>query len=297
MPIERKPTRLERRVKDLAKEKAKRKYQGKQEKINRREFLKLSAIFLTVGGGLSVLARLLIKSEINETDIILSEAKRQGYLPSKKEQELWAGAYKHTDVNLPLTKENATVVHDRFADTLLLMSQSENPHFKSAIEYLTLLKNRGKLEFKNRPKIGADPSQSGSLAIDAAFENNEIKYFFLISEDFVLNNSSSLTLAGSISHETRHLRQIEEHLETLPFTMSESQKFDLLQANFSTQGLNQEADAYAAEAQSYIVEAGLLGHLFDEAITGKDERAANFILSGSDPNGFKWREYIRDILP
>ncbi|MEK7113008.1 MAG: hypothetical protein AAB875_06880 [Patescibacteria group bacterium] len=269
----------------------------KRNASKRRWFLKVAGASVVVGGGAIALA--LYENKFGrpaDRELIMSEAEKRGIQPSENERRLWEDAYKNTFTRIEPNQESFDLVAERFEDTLERMLQSENPYFNQAANGFIDQLEAG--EVKIHSVYGAGTNIWEGLGYNVRISDMSTEKLLVVSHDFVLNESSGLSLAHAITHEWMHYQRAEAFFQSLPQTLSQSEINLRFQeyGNQPSRGLTEETYAYAHEAEAYIYQAGLLGELYDVKTTGADDRAANYILSGKSPEGQAWQTYLASIL-
>lgn len=266
----------------------------------RRRLVKVAlyggAVLVTAGlGGVIYLAESKPKGEqaIDEA-VIWKEVKRLKITPDSEETQLWSEAYQVNNIKQEFNKETAGIASSRLLDSLKRMTRSKNPYFQEASNYLINLMNQKKLRLQIVKNLG-DRKHDG-LVTGYGVVDDKVSYAMRASGEFILNNSSALTLAGLITHEAQHIKRLEEITGQLPAdtpgssVVQKLEEYNLVKQNI----IYEEALAYGKGSQSYIYEVGLTNKIYDPYLTGQDNMAANFIRNGSNAQSTSWIRFIQN---
>jgi len=242
-----------------------------------------------VGGAIALEAQMNKKSD---SEIILEAARNLGVKPDLDEQKLWESSYKDTTVYIaPETGDKEYSA--RIEETLNLMLKSKNPYFSEAAEYLSQKFSSGRMQFYKLADWQGDVSAGVAFGPNAS---GDFQYELNVDQDFVLNGSDALTLAGVLNHESWHIKRYEDYLSNFPGSNTVEQT-NLLNAYESIPGqlAIEEAFAYSKEAEAYEYQAGLMGQVYAQETSGAENRTSKYLQLGSNYQNPEWQQYILSI--
>lgn len=255
----------------------------------RREFLAASIL----GGGAIIGGAYLAMSKSKETqsrtteETIQREIQRLGIKPSKNEVELWR-RYGFSRPRTPLTENNAGLneAAGRLENVVRVMSNSENPHFREAINIL------GPLLISGEAELGLRHGAPDIKVMQAKADIKQDRLIWVIEVPLeTINRLDSIQIAISLAHEVEHLRNMisyDNAMRNLPAQsrlLAQAQRAQDLD-NF----IREEMRAYARQAQAYIYQAGLMG--VRDRGSSDEELAVAWIRSGKQVDSATWREYL-----
>lgn len=285
--------------KDRERERLERARKAREDLHSKRIRRRLAILGLGAVGGAVVVyvgARIVEQTGMvppSDSQVILGAAEKIGVRPSIQEQNLWRGVYETPRFSTPVDSRNFPIIQQRWTDVRDRMAKSENPIYREAVESVWRLSKSGDLRLVMLDTVNIHGSGEGLAAGFVVEEDRMVMQMFL-SREYILNQSSGLRLANTVSHEVKHLRQMQNQWQKtagLPVT----QRTADMQATKMT--VAHEAEAYATEAEAYIRQAGLLGRVYDEQESGQEDRAAKYIFLGMNPQALEWVNYIGGIAP
>lgn len=230
---------------------------------------------------------------VNNEQRVRQEVIRLGIQENSKEKELWEKKGYNPLPPSEITTQSIVLAEERIIQTLAIMEESENPHFKSAVEFYKTQVKLGKVSIKAYRRVYSNLAES-LIVIGPEIREGELHYHFAVSADAFLHDMSTLTAAITVSHEIEHLKNFLEAEKNLG-SMNVEQKLEKLKPSLWSLDTNveEEARAYGAETKAYIHHYGLTRFKDDGALT----KAAIFIQSDNNPSHIQWRTHIgRNVL-
>lgn len=217
-------------------------------------------------------------------------------LSPQKEATLWAvqSLMPHQQEINNIDQARLDEAQKKVQTIFTLMQNSENPHLKSAGRRLFTLVTNNKLRLvpqvpeRATPKV---PLQATST-IDASNTN---VWEMPINAHLVLSDMDPVELAIQAAHEAEHINNINKYFDSLPSTLTASEKLLQLSqsyaANNKQEEIAEEGRAYAEQARTYLWSVRL-GYV---PRPRQDEVAAEFIRTGQNPSNPQWLGYIYNL--
>lgn len=236
---------------------------------------------------------------LSTDELILREAQKLNLNVSERERareiRLWTKnsdsyPFDPTTSDYYTLEEGARKTLVRIGSTAILMGQSLNEDFRDAQDYL------GNLVSEDKLRLFAKMDETGSsYGFDQGFDQNgQFKASLYMDINFALNESDSLIMAGQLTNIAESLRSGFAIASSIPSDLTSDEKNRMFAQDYLSSDI--EAEAYGTEARAYIKQVGILGYVYTIPTSGMEERALNYIKTGSNPKSKKWKQYINDIL-
>lgn len=233
--------------------------------------------------------------------VVQQEVRRREIQQSIKEQKIWQERAYKISGTLPINEQTTEEAKRRIRDTIFLMAESENPVFKQTADYLIPKLESGEVKIVPRSRIPLSSSYgsggNAAAGISSRIVEGKLVADLDISVNSVLNTSPAPYLALVLSHEIYHLLERNSFHNSLDPSLSNEEKMrqvgDLL--GNRERLIREESRAHAREAEGYVY---LYGHGIRQGVGSVSEtHSANYIQTGSNPDGPLWRQYVaREIV-
>lgn len=230
-------------------------------------------------------------------DIVGKEAERLGINKNDSEIDKWTKDGNFSSKKQSITEKSMEQATNILLSTIDLMSESENPYYRDAINFLMPLEAIGEV----RPYILPDSARSGeipagttiTMSTDARVEGDRMVWGIFISLENILYRSNSIQLANSLVHELEHIKNEKEYLASLSSTLSPMEKLAKRSERYGKERVAEEARGHGKEARAIIHQYGLGERRIHETDL---EDAAKFIQYGSNPESPEYKKYVAETL-
>lgn len=234
-----------------------------------------------------------------QEQIVAQEASRWGVSLSANEAKMWqTEGYDKLPYKRPVNEKTVKQATERLPKVLELMERSKNLYLAQSAAFLFNLHTLGQLTFSIETKpIKASHAKVTALATVPVLERGKLHYLIMINADEMINNSNSTLLAFQLAHESEHIKNIIDIMQT-PYsslTPEEIIRKEIERSENIDEFIKEEARAWAWESLAYIYQYGL--GFRGIVRTNIHQHAVAFIQNGINPETPEWQMYVaKEIL-
>jgi len=230
---------------------------------------------------------------LTQSEVFLTAAKELGVKPSANEQTRWKDGYAfdpNTSLSIQTEEEATSLAESRLVNNLTTMLDSENPEYSDAAKNIINGSDTDKVILE----IGSDPEMK-LVTTGQVDEEGQIYFNIALSYEELIDGSSSLTLADSLTFANISMEIIENYFKALPNDLSIAEKRARVNA-FQNTPQAYQAELYGRLSKSFITQTGLLGRDYSIDPMTTNEIARIFVDTGMDMENKTWSDKLNDFL-
>lgn len=237
---------------------------------------------------------------MTDQQIVAQEASRWGVSLSSNEAKMWqTEGYNKLAYKRPINEKAVKQATERVPKVLELMERSENPYLSQSATFLFNLYALGQLTFSLETEpIKASRAKNTGLATVAVLEDGKLHYLIMIDAEEMINNSNSTLLALQLAHESEHIKNSINIIQSLPSSLTPEEiiRKEIERNENIDEFILEESMAWAWESWAYIYQYGL--GFRGIVRTNIHQHAAAFIQNGNgNPATPEWQRYVaQEIL-